>query len=165
VFELVPPEFDVLAGEFYAQMNQPPIMRTNVWNIYLELLGCFEHLDNLHRSSAHIDVVWGYCLDLADSNCSGDNIELLPEFSPLQERDGYRGGVNNGLGLGNLRQFCGGALPNSLTDPAQRAHVDAMVDRDDPLPRGVVDIIEAPVVQFSDDEDEWVIQTMSLAGG
>ncbi|KAJ6612191.1 hypothetical protein B0H10DRAFT_1648990, partial [Mycena sp. CBHHK59/15] len=46
VFELVPKDFAELAAEFYNQIGQPPITRTNVWNIYMELLTRFQHLDN-----------------------------------------------------------------------------------------------------------------------
>lgn len=100
VFELVPPAFGALAAEFYGQIGGPAITRENIWNIYLEVLGRFEHLDNLHRIPAELDVQWGYALEMSGDDYE-DNIDLLSNLTPLPENHGaYLGGVNNGQGLG-----------------------------------------------------------------
>ncbi|KAJ6568517.1 hypothetical protein B0H19DRAFT_939041 [Mycena capillaripes] len=106
VFELVPKDFAKLATEFYAQIGNPLITRTNVWDIYMALLACFEHLDNLHRIPAQLDEQWGYSLTMARDDYEAD-LALIPHLTPLHNGsevvgpDGYyyMGGVNNGLGL------------------------------------------------------------------
>ncbi|KAJ7855088.1 hypothetical protein B0H13DRAFT_2358057 [Mycena leptocephala] len=76
-----------------------------------------------------------------------DDIELIPNLAPLHNgadvvgEDGtfYMGAVNNGLGLDNI----------------QSAKLDDMMDRDEPLSEGIVDIEEGEqlIVWFSDEED------------
>ncbi|KAJ7900976.1 hypothetical protein B0H14DRAFT_3422885 [Mycena olivaceomarginata] len=75
-----------------------------------------------------------------------DDIELIPNLRPLHNGadvigpDGtyYMGGVRNGLGL----------------DSVQSSQLDAMIDRDEPLPVGLVDLEEADplITWFSEDE-------------
>ncbi|KAJ6466161.1 hypothetical protein C8R47DRAFT_991038 [Mycena vitilis] len=107
VFQLVPKDFGVLAAEFYFAMGQPPITRTNVWDIYMAILTQFQHLDNVHRMPPELDEHWGYALTIARDDHE-DDIALIPNLTPLRNGldavapDGsfYLGGVNNGLGLG-----------------------------------------------------------------
>ncbi|KAJ7116197.1 hypothetical protein C8R43DRAFT_1091258 [Mycena crocata] len=146
VFQLVPPDFAELAVAFYFEIGQPPITRHNVWNVYLNLLSCFEHLDNVHRVPAEVDQHWGYALTIAREDHDED-IALIPNLAPLPKgadviaEDGsfYMGGVNNGLGLND----------------EQSSRLDEMMDHDDPLPLGETDIQEDDqlIVWFSDEED------------
>lgn len=109
VFELVPKDFAELAAEFYCEIGQPPITRTNVWDIYMAILTRFQHLDNMHRVPAELDEHWGYALTMARDDHE-DDIALVPNLTPLHNgadvigQDGtfYMGGVNNGQGLGEF---------------------------------------------------------------
>ncbi|KAJ6629680.1 hypothetical protein B0H10DRAFT_1939656 [Mycena sp. CBHHK59/15] len=146
VFELVPKDFAELAAEFYNQIGQPPITRTNVWNIYMELLTRFQHLDNMHRVPVDLDQHWGYALTIARDDHE-DDIALIPNLTSLHNGsqvvalDGtfYMGGVNNGLGL----------------DSIQSDQLDGMMNRDEPLPPGEADVEEDDqlIAWFSDEED------------
>ncbi|KAK7027184.1 hypothetical protein R3P38DRAFT_3315470 [Favolaschia claudopus] len=106
VFELVPKDFGELAAHSYAEIDSPPISRSNVWEVYNALLSRFEHLDNLDRIPADIEACWGYALTIAREDHE-DDIALLPNLTPLANgpdiirEDGsfYLGGVNNGHGL------------------------------------------------------------------
>ncbi|KAJ7932229.1 hypothetical protein B0H13DRAFT_2227784 [Mycena leptocephala] len=147
VFELVPKDFGELAAEFYFQMGQPPITRTNVWDIYNAFLSQFQHLDNMHRIPAELDEQWGYALTIARDDHE-DDIALIPNLAPLPNGldvvgpDGafYLGGVNNGLGL----------------DSTQALKLDEMMDRDEPLRPGMVDLEEGEQLMawFSSDEED-----------
>jgi len=46
VFQLVPPEFGEYAGILSESMGSPDINSENIWEIYRELVYCFEHLDD-----------------------------------------------------------------------------------------------------------------------
>ncbi|KAJ6632296.1 hypothetical protein B0H10DRAFT_1937948 [Mycena sp. CBHHK59/15] len=147
VFELVPKDFGNLAAEFYFTMGQPPITQTNVWDIYMVILTQFQHLDNIHRMPAELDEHWGYALTIA-CNDHKDDIALIPNLAPLHNGldvvapDGsvYLGGVNNGLGL----------------DSTQSSQIDEMMDRDEPLLPGLIDLEEGEQLMawFSDEEDD-----------
>ncbi|KAK6984136.1 hypothetical protein R3P38DRAFT_3333007 [Favolaschia claudopus] len=141
VFQLVLEGFALLATDSYAQINSPPITRSNVWNVYLEILLRFQHLDNLHRIPQILDECWGYALTMARDDHE-DDIALLPNLPPLESdpENYYMGGVNNGRGL----------------DDSQRARLDEMMENDDPLPAGLHDIEEEEelIVWFSDAEEE-----------
>ncbi|KAK7016029.1 hypothetical protein R3P38DRAFT_3321518 [Favolaschia claudopus] len=141
VFQLVPEGFAILATEFYAEINSPPITRSNVWDVYMEILLRFEHLDNVHRVPENFDECWGYALTIARDDHE-DDMALLPNLTPLESDPDnyYMGGVNNGRGL----------------DDSQEAHLDEMMENDDPLPPGVNDIEEGEEILawFSDEEDE-----------
>ncbi|KAK7039974.1 hypothetical protein R3P38DRAFT_2393999, partial [Favolaschia claudopus] len=141
VFQLVPEGFAILATEFYAEINGPPITRSNVWEVYMEILVRFEHLDNIHRVPENFDKCWGYALTIARDDHE-DDMALLPNLTPLESDPDnyYMGGVNNGRGL----------------DESQEAHLDEMMENDDPLPPGVNDIEEGEQILawFSDEEDE-----------
>ncbi|KAJ7468305.1 hypothetical protein B0H11DRAFT_46837, partial [Mycena galericulata] len=147
VFELVPPDFAQLAAEFYTQMGQPPVLRTNVWDIYMGILTRFQHLDNMHRVPAELDEHWGYTLTMARDDYQ-DDIALIPNLSPLHNGSDvvglqglkYMGGVNNGLGL----------------NEEQASKLDEMTNHDEPLPEGEADLEEGDQLMawFSDEEDE-----------
>ncbi|KAK7015784.1 hypothetical protein R3P38DRAFT_3570418 [Favolaschia claudopus] len=149
VFELVPKDFAELANHFYEEIGSPAISRSNVWEVYNQLLGRFEHLDNLHRIPADIDDCWGYALTIARED-HADDIALLPNLTPLANgldavrEDGslifYLGGVNNGLGL----------------DETQSSQLDEMMNTDEPLPPGLIDLEEGDqlMVVFSDEEED-----------
>ncbi|KAJ6558992.1 hypothetical protein B0H10DRAFT_1846232, partial [Mycena sp. CBHHK59/15] len=64
VFQLVPPDFASVAAEFYSQLGQPAITRTDVWDIYMALLTKFEDLDNQHRIPVELDqqCIFGYAM-------------------------------------------------------------------------------------------------------
>ncbi|KAJ7018131.1 hypothetical protein C8F04DRAFT_1329403 [Mycena alexandri] len=125
VCELVPKDFAKPVTEFYAQIGNPLITRTNVWDIYM----------------------WGYSLTMACDDYE-DDLALIPNLTPLHNGsevvgpDGYyyMGGVNNGLGLND----------------EQLLQLDAMMDRDDPLPEGEMELVEGDqlVAWFSDEEEE-----------
>ncbi|KAJ7061128.1 hypothetical protein C8F01DRAFT_1083345 [Mycena amicta] len=144
VFQLVPPDFYVLAMQFYAEISNPPppVTRTSVWDVYLAILGRFEHMDTLYQTPTALDERWGYALTLARDD-HHDDMELLPNLHNLPEGSQvgaiYLGGVNNGLGL----------------DSVQSAQLDDMMNRDLPLPLGTLDIVEVevPVAEFSSDEE------------
>ncbi|KAJ7277156.1 hypothetical protein C8J57DRAFT_1060751, partial [Mycena rebaudengoi] len=95
VFQLVPPDFAQLATEFYLQLGQPVISRTNVWDIYMALLTQFQHLDNVHRVPVKLDKHWGYALTMARDDYVED-IALIPNLAPLQ---------NGGDVIGKMRHF------------------------------------------------------------
>ncbi|KAK7001212.1 hypothetical protein R3P38DRAFT_2796230 [Favolaschia claudopus] len=82
VFELVPKDFGELAAHSYAEIDSPPISRSNVWEVYNALLSRFEHLDNLDRIPADIEACWGYALTIAREDHE-DDIALLPNLTPL----------------------------------------------------------------------------------
>ncbi|KAK6985245.1 hypothetical protein R3P38DRAFT_3450785 [Favolaschia claudopus] len=92
VFQLVPEGFAILATEFYAEINSPPITRSNVWEVYMEILLRFEHLD--------IFIVSRKTLTTRDDH--EDDMALLPNLTPLESDPDnyYMGGVNNGRGPG-----------------------------------------------------------------
>ncbi|KAJ7886446.1 hypothetical protein B0H14DRAFT_3856616 [Mycena olivaceomarginata] len=155
VFELVPRDFAIIVGQIYQQLGQPSVTRTNCWDVYMDILTRFQHLDSLHGVPAERDEQWGYALTMARDDYK-DDIELIPNLLPLHNGadvigpDGtyYMGGVRNGLGL----------------DSVQSSQLDAMIDRDEPLPVGLVDLEEADplITWFSEDEggqdsdhDEW----------
>ncbi|KAJ7067441.1 hypothetical protein C8F01DRAFT_980136 [Mycena amicta] len=105
VFQLVPPDLYVLAMQFYAEISNspPPVTRTSVWDVYLAILGRFEHMDTLYQTPTALDERWGYALTLARDD-HRDDMELLPNLHNLPEGSQvgaiYLGGVNNGLRLG-----------------------------------------------------------------
>ncbi|KAF7288816.1 hypothetical protein HMN09_01363400 [Mycena chlorophos] len=144
VFELVPPDFHALAMQFYHEIATPPppVARENVWDIYLAILHRFEQLDTLYQTPADLDQRWGYALTMSRDDYR-DDIELLPNLEDLAEGapDGhiYHGGVNNGRGM----------------DAGHIAALDQMMDRDLPLPHGMLDIVEVdpPMADFSDDNN------------
>nr|GAT58506.1 predicted protein [Mycena chlorophos] len=147
VFELVPPDFHALAMQFFTEIGDgngnptPPVARHNAWATYLEILGRFEHLDMMYRTPAELDAQWGYTLTMSRDDYR-DDIELLPNYQNLpdavQAGHEYLGGVNNGRGM----------------DMSHAAELDAMMNRDLPLPHGSLDIVEVDApVWFSDDED------------
>ncbi|KAJ7790095.1 hypothetical protein B0H14DRAFT_3571076 [Mycena olivaceomarginata] len=155
VFELVPRDFAIIVGQIYQQLGQPSVTRTNCWDVYMDILTRFQHLDSLHGVPVERDEQWGYALTMARDDYK-DDIELIPNQRPLHNGadvigpDGayYMGGVRNGLGL----------------DSVQSSQLDAMIDRDEPLPVGLVDLEEADplITWFSEDEggqdsdhDEW----------
>nr|GAT43856.1 predicted protein [Mycena chlorophos] len=121
---LVPPEFHEQALKFYPNQKLPEADTTNVWNIYLDLLGRFESLDHIHRIPAEIDIKWGYALKIAADDYKED-FELIEGLGPLSEVGGYLSSVNNRRGL----------------DQAQSAELDEMMNQDEPLPDGAVDNI------------------------
>ncbi|KAJ7086295.1 hypothetical protein C8R43DRAFT_1092660 [Mycena crocata] len=148
VFELVPKDFADLAAGFYFELGQPPVMRTNVWDIYMALLCQFQQMDNLHQVPEQLDNRWGYALTIARDDHE-DDIALIPNLTPLNNGsdvigsngDIYLGGVNNGLGL----------------DTMHSSQLDALLDRDEPLPEGELDVEEDEqlIAWFSsDDEDD-----------
>ncbi|KAJ7191511.1 hypothetical protein GGX14DRAFT_506825 [Mycena pura] len=157
VFQLVPPDFNELAQQFYGQISDPPpqVTRTNVWDIYLAILGRFEHLDSLHQTVTELDDRWGYALTMARDDYH-EELELMPNLQDLPEgtRNGgiYLGGVNNGLGL----------------NVAQSNRLDDMMNRDLPLPHGSLDIVEveAPFAVYSSDEefDEEQVESLLTVG-
>ncbi|KAJ7033865.1 hypothetical protein C8F04DRAFT_1260600 [Mycena alexandri] len=114
----------------------------------MALLARFEHLDNLHRIPAQLDEQpWGYSLTMARDDYE-DDLALIPNLTPLHNGSEvvgpngyyYMGGVNNGLGLND----------------EQSLQLDAMMDRDDPLPEGEMELVEGDqlVAWFSDEEEE-----------
>ncbi|KAJ7798126.1 hypothetical protein B0H14DRAFT_2572666 [Mycena olivaceomarginata] len=137
----------------YQQLGQPLVTCTNCWDVFLDILTRFQHLDTLHGVSVERDEQWGYALTMAWDDYK-DDIELIPNL-PLHNGadvigpDGtyYMGGVCNGLGL----------------DSVQSSQLDAMIDRDEPLPMGLVDLEEADplVTWFSEDEGGPDSDTMS----
>ena len=46
VFQLVPPELSEYAGILFESMGSPNINSENIWEMYCELVYCFEHLNN-----------------------------------------------------------------------------------------------------------------------
>ncbi|KAJ7877237.1 hypothetical protein B0H14DRAFT_2197270, partial [Mycena olivaceomarginata] len=48
LFELVPRDFAIIVGQIYQQLGQPSVTRTNCWDIYMDILTRFQHLDSLH---------------------------------------------------------------------------------------------------------------------
>ncbi|KAJ7650764.1 hypothetical protein FB45DRAFT_820169 [Roridomyces roridus] len=141
VFALVPADFQELAMQFYNEISipPPPVTRDNVWDVYLFILHRFEALD------LELEERWGYAVTMSRDDYQ-EGLELLPNLQPLPQYDGpggeaYLGGVNNGLGL----------------DASHMARLDAMMNRDLPLPHGTLDIIEVPLPRaefWGDDENE-----------
>ncbi|KAJ6459613.1 hypothetical protein C8R45DRAFT_942165 [Mycena sanguinolenta] len=104
-----------------------------------------------------------------------DDLALIPNLTPLHNGsevvgpDGYyyMGGVNNGLGLGHhghafltskAQVF---VVPSHLQQglieyDMQSSQLDAMMDRDEPLPEGEVEMEEGDQLMawFSDEEEE-----------
>jgi hypothetical protein len=104
VFELVPPTFDEVAQQLYADMGRPAIDRDNVWAVYLELLHRFRLLAAL-PPDYHVE--WREAATLAHQEVidNGDALDLMPGLQELPEGRGsdglqYMGGVNNGHGIG-----------------------------------------------------------------
>ncbi|KAJ7061750.1 hypothetical protein C8F01DRAFT_1252527 [Mycena amicta] len=139
--QLVPPDFAVLAQEFYFKREEPAVGHGTAWDVYLALLDDFEHLD------VGVDVPltkdWGYALTMAGEGYQ-DVVDLIPNLQALPAPTGkypYLGGVNRGQGI----------------DASQSRELDAMMNKDYPLPEGFTDINieeeEAVRVLFSDDED------------
>ncbi|KAJ7693462.1 hypothetical protein B0H14DRAFT_3661875, partial [Mycena olivaceomarginata] len=102
VFELVPRDFAIIVGQIYQQLGQPSVTRTNCWDIYMDILTRFQHLDSLRGVPAERDEQWGYALTMARDDYK-DDIELIPNLRPLHNGadvigpDGtyYMGGVCN----------------------------------------------------------------------
>ncbi|KAJ7840173.1 hypothetical protein B0H14DRAFT_2587571 [Mycena olivaceomarginata] len=65
VFELVPRDFAIIVGQIYQQLGQPSVTRTNGWDVYMDILTRFQHLDSLHGVPAERDKQWGYALTMA----------------------------------------------------------------------------------------------------
>ncbi|KAJ7903946.1 hypothetical protein B0H13DRAFT_2334961 [Mycena leptocephala] len=140
-----PPDHKCL--KFYSEIGSPPVTRTNVWDIYMAILSRFRHLDNAHRVPTQLDDQWGYTLTMARNDYE-DDLALIPNLTPLHNGSEvvgpngyyYMGGVNNGLGL----------------DDMQSSQLDAMMDRDEPLPEAEVELEEGDQLMawFSDEEEE-----------
>ncbi|KAJ7473366.1 hypothetical protein FB451DRAFT_1175010 [Mycena latifolia] len=93
-----------------------------------------------------------------------DDIALIPNLTPLHNggdvvgQDGsfYMGGVNNGLGLGEITILS--TAPSSLRPPdgMQSSKLDQMMNHDDPLPEGEADLEEGEQLMawFYDEEDQ-----------
>ncbi|KDQ50823.1 hypothetical protein JAAARDRAFT_62969 [Jaapia argillacea MUCL 33604] len=116
-FELVPLTFALMAAQFYSEIGSPIVTRDNVWNVYLDLLGCFRILQDAHDIlpkdlSQWQDAFATLRQDPQDFLHQGPDIDLIPHTHELEngmERansDGmyYMGGVNNGWGLDSLQE-------------------------------------------------------------
>lgn len=114
MFELVPPEFDFHTNVFYTEMGSPLVTWENVWDIYLELNACLEHL-YLANQPDKLDMYWEaieqwdiqQCLTVLENNGEQVPYGLIPGQdlaggAEYLQQDGalYVGGVNNGKGLG-----------------------------------------------------------------
>ncbi|KAJ7857101.1 hypothetical protein B0H14DRAFT_3135890 [Mycena olivaceomarginata] len=145
MFELVPRDFAIIVGQIYQQLGQPSVTRTNCWDVYMDILTRFQHLDSLHGVPAERDEQWGYALTMARDDYK-DDIELIPNLLPLH---------NGADVIGPDGTYCMGDVRNGLgLDSVQSSQLDAMVDRDEPLPVGLVDLEEADplITWFSEDE-------------
>ena len=105
----MPPSFAEYAERFYAEQGSPVITRTNVWQVYLALLGAFVALDQ-EEATIHRDE-WNRSYTLGRDDqwdhepmALIDARPLLPPGGPLAEAGAYhyQGGVNGGQGLGQL---------------------------------------------------------------
>ncbi|KAJ7029221.1 hypothetical protein C8F04DRAFT_1187840 [Mycena alexandri] len=143
VFQLVSPDFVRLAAEFYSQIDRPPITRTNVWDIYMNLL---RDSNTYVPHPAQLDDQWGYNLAMAREDYE-DDLALIPNLTPLHNGSEvvgpngyyYMGGVNKGLGL----------------DDGQGSRLNVMMEHDELLPEGEVELEEGDQLMawFSDKEE------------
>lgn len=109
VFQLVPPDFNVIITQIYAEAGHPAVTWDSCWDVYLTLLRRLEAL--LLRDAIDINDRWGYTLTQAQDDCVNE-IELLPDLEELRGGESvigpyYMGGVNNGDGLGLDSPFLG----------------------------------------------------------
>ncbi|CAK5264132.1 unnamed protein product [Mycena citricolor] len=156
IFHLVPPDFAEYISRFYADLGSPPVTRQTCWDVYRQLLRCFEELDQLLGTAGpSVDQIWGFALtQAADQYC--DEIQPIAGLRPLRGgedvigQDGayYMGGVNAGAGLG--LDHC--AALEQLIDNVEPRINDNETDTDDD---------EEIFAWFSDEErpdaepDEW----------
>ncbi|CAK5271654.1 unnamed protein product [Mycena citricolor] len=105
IFQLVPPDFEVIISDLYTEIGSPAVDRNSCWEVYLQLIAKFKALDKLHSVDQTVDDRWGYALSHAAEEYR-DEIAPLPNLKELHGGDGiigqnvYMGGVNNGDGLG-----------------------------------------------------------------
>ncbi|KAJ7823785.1 hypothetical protein B0H14DRAFT_2597662 [Mycena olivaceomarginata] len=101
----------------------------------------------LHGVPAERDEQWGYALTMAQDDYK-DDIELIPNLRPLH----------------NGADVIGPDGTYYMGDSVQSSQLDAMIDRDEPLPVGLVDLgeVDPLITWFSEDEgsldsghDEW----------
>ena len=96
-------EFGEYAGILFESMGSPNINSENIWEIYRELVYCFEHLDDAVDFIEQLQVYLNLLDDegnIADVEPpAGMELHGGPE-NPGPDGAYYMGGVNNGLGLG-----------------------------------------------------------------
>ncbi|CAK5262397.1 unnamed protein product [Mycena citricolor] len=156
IFQLVPPDFAQLIQSFYVDLGEPSITRETCWEIYRQLLRCFEHLDKVHNIDSSVDDMWGFALTQAENEYR-NKMQPLPNLRPLhggedivgQDGGYYMGGVNGGNGL----------------DDAQHAQLRRLIDEVEPNVAGETDFEGEDDIcaWFSDEEgpdelaaaDEW----------
>jgi len=92
VFDLVPASLGNFIEFCYDNLGRPPIHRSSMWTIYSQLLGL------LQQSQGMPAVLVGLDNGVAPA---GDNedLPLIEGLQNLHEKEGYFGGVANGLGL------------------------------------------------------------------
>ncbi|CAK5277789.1 unnamed protein product [Mycena citricolor] len=108
IFELVPPDFNILISGFYSNIGSPSVDRESCWDIYLLLLSKFRELDQIHDVDLSADEKWGYTLtQLLMKLRGGDGVV---------GEDGvyYMGGVNGGNGLDDGHQAQLNAMINDV---------------------------------------------------
>ena len=79
VFQLTPPPFDSHANKYYEEMGRPPVSSNTFWNVYQQLLACFQGVDPL-------DDLTEVLSDLEDhtEQIAKEKVDVLPGLKPLR---------------------------------------------------------------------------------
>ncbi|KAJ8077902.1 hypothetical protein PM082_002343 [Marasmius tenuissimus] len=103
VFELVPQDFEALITVVYAEIGRPPVCQENVWDVYMALLDCMEHLGEINSlpSASYDEDNENYPFRGDDRTLFTQLAKDINELQPLHDdTDDYdMGGVNQGLGM------------------------------------------------------------------
>ena len=100
VFKLVPDTFGRLCQTFYEAAGSPTITRSNVWEVYLNVLNQFDQLDEAQYTADL--AMWQANFELAAKD-TWDHIDAIPPPQGIELLNAdyfYKGGVNGGRGLG-----------------------------------------------------------------
>ncbi|KAJ7610495.1 hypothetical protein FB45DRAFT_761394, partial [Roridomyces roridus] len=64
VFQLDPPDFNIIISGLYFELGQPAVTRQGCWEVYLQLRARFRALDEIYRAPVLLNERWGYTLTI-----------------------------------------------------------------------------------------------------
>jgi hypothetical protein len=85
IFQLVPPLFDELVDNHYADIGQPVVTSDTFWEIFLTLLECLRHSADEELTGVLTDS------DRQETAAQDDGLPVLPDMQPLRNGDPVAG--------------------------------------------------------------------------
>ena len=104
VFQLVPPLFDDLANQHYADIGQPTITSDNFWDIYRDVLECFRRSADEELTAVLANS------DRQETAAQDDGLPVLPEMRPFRNGEPVAGNL-----AGKRSHYVGGLTASGST--------------------------------------------------